>query len=527
MKYTALTIGPIISSLALAQRTKELWAASFFFSFLMEKIIENIPDNDKSAIILPKVDKSKLSVKSAGIFPDRLILQSENGMFQELEQAVEAALKDVFFKFTPPDLIIKCDIFKKAEELKSYLNTHIVEFEYEDKKDKKTGENIDNPIFQANEFLANCELQASYKAKDSEFFLKMLQEIDKSEIYKEVFDKGKNFPSIIEISTKSLKLDQETFKDKEDEEEIWNKISKSEVSDKLKISHKYIAIVQADGDNIGAVIKDVAKDGDKNKITQFSEALSEFSLEAASIIDKYGGTSVYVGGDDLLFFAPLESTENQSIFSLIEELDKEFKTQITDKFPDVKEKPSMSYGISISYYKYPMREALKTAQDLLFSKAKNSPYKNAIAFKVLKHSGQAFEAVLKKPLNKEFTSLLNEDKGLVINSLIYNFDKHKSILKKVLEDSLKERSLDEKTCKEIIHNETQGVFEKTNKLNNFFKNFYNKEEHKKIETEDFINKVRDLLFETYKNSDNDFDKTINQIYAQLRLVKFLNTKNDD
>jgi len=42
----------------------------------------------------------------------------------------------------------------------------------------------------------------------------------------------------------------------------------------------------------------------------------------------------------------------------------------------------------------------------------------------------------------------------------------------------------------------------------------------------FLNNVKKLLFDTYKQT-NDFEKTINQVYAQLRMVKFLNAKSDD
>lgn len=499
MKYTALTIGPIIKSLGLAHKTRELWAASYFFSSLMEKTIKNLNNDDaiilpypqkKSLIAILKIDESQ--IKSAGIFPDRLILESKDGLFDEVKDAVETSIESLKTEFG-----FSCNM----EELKNYISSHIIEFEYVARKLKKEKDNI---IYQTNDFLANCELQANYAAIDSECLSKMFDKIVETHLYKEIFNKNifgtKGFPSILEISTQGLdtddvRIDDDTIED----EQIWEKL-KDLNKDKLKTHHKYIAIVQADGDSIGEIIKQVAvdKEGSK-KIREFSKALSGFSLLAAQEIAKYRGIPVYTGGDDLLFFAPVTNGK-ENIFQLIEKLDVIFEEQVTKKFTKTKPKASMSYGVSVSYYKFPMHEALNTARDLLFNKAKQKP-KNAVAFKVLKHSGQAFETILHKPLDDKFINLLAQDKGLVINSLMYGFDKHKVLL---------EESLNGKT---------------NAKLENFFENFYNKDIHKK--SKDFINDVKELLEKAYTNNEGDFKKTINQVFAQLRIIKFLNAKKDD
>ena len=40
MKYIAITLGPITRTIEMAESTKELWAASYFFSYLAKKIVE-------------------------------------------------------------------------------------------------------------------------------------------------------------------------------------------------------------------------------------------------------------------------------------------------------------------------------------------------------------------------------------------------------------------------------------------------------------------------------------------------------
>ncbi len=502
MKHTAITIGPIIKSLGLAQKTRELWAASYFFSFLMEKIIENLGSH-KDKIIFPYPDKNKLisdlkidtgKIKSAGIFPDRLLLESENGLFDELQHAVDKAIKDMKETFN-----FSCN----TDELKNYLTTHIIEFEYKP-RDLKTDNNEDNIIYQTNDFLANCELQANYTAKDKECFLKMFDRFYKTKFYKDKFS-GNGFPSILEIATTGLNIEKiDLSEDVEDDNEIWKEIKKQN-NNELKTNKKYIAIVQADGDSIGEIIKQVANQG-ADKVKDFSKALSSFSLLAAQEIANYGGEPVYTGGDDLLFFAPVTNKED-NIFKLIERLDEIFKLQITDKFKTSKT-PSMSYGLSISYYKFPMHEALNTARNLLFGEAKKEP-KNAIASKVLQHSGQTFSAVLSKPLKEEFTNLLHKDEGLVINSILHNFTEHKTLLKQ----SLKQDS--------------------NASLDAFFENFYNEDIHKN--SKDFIKEVKELLEATseqlkkLKNeTEDDFlYRVINQVKTQLKLIKFLNNKKDD
>lgn len=185
MKYTALTIGPIVKSLMQAHRTKELWAASYFFSFLMKQITDFLQKDENIIVPYPYIEQIKKDleldtdkIKSAGIYPDRLILQSENGLFDNLQKAVDMAVSQTAHKFSAD-----------ADKLKNYLNTHIVEFEYQ-KRDEKENDNL---VFQANDFLATCELQSNYEHQDSNAFIEMLQNIDKTDLYRSIFGKHTHF----------------------------------------------------------------------------------------------------------------------------------------------------------------------------------------------------------------------------------------------------------------------------------------------------------------------------------------------
>ncbi len=518
MKYTALTIGPIVKSLSIAHKTRELWAASYIFSFFMENIIEEIKKEHKENIILPFPDKDKLigkleikHIKKAGMFSDRLFLQSETGLFDELQDAVNKALEDVAGKLGLSD--------KRASNLKKYLTSYIVEDEYRERSFKNPKEK-DNIIYQFNDFLANCELQTKYSNQDNDCFLRILEGINKTSLYEDIMGSSNTpFPSIIEIATSGLDIPTSVFKnDEEEDAEIWKAILEEEKKEKykvdrkeltkekcklygkLKVSHKYIAIVQADGDNVGKLIKQIYTE-DSSRIFEFTRALSGFALKAAEKISKYGGLPVYAGGDDLLFFAPVTGKSN-NIFGLISELDEVFKQSVINPFNNIslKQKPSMSYGVSISYYKYPLHEALTTARNLLFKEAKKG-LKNAIVFKVLKHSGSCFETTLSKPFDANFEYLLGQKEELLLNSFMYNLDKHKTILESVIADTVK--------------------------LKNYFDNFYNEDIHKSNEAKDFKKSVRILISETYKSNNSDFERTIHSVYSKLKLIKFLNSSNNE
>jgi CRISPR-associated protein Cmr2 len=104
--YIALTIGPIYKTFHNVRKTRELWAASFCFSFIMRKINEHlrskgIASND---FIMPYFDDetlkiifadAKFNLKGYGMFPDRLIFKKEEGGITLLEGAINFAFDEL------------------------------------------------------------------------------------------------------------------------------------------------------------------------------------------------------------------------------------------------------------------------------------------------------------------------------------------------------------------------------------------------------------------------------------------------
>jgi CRISPR-associated protein Cmr2 len=65
----------------------------------------------------------------------------------------------------------------------------------------------------------------------------------------------------------------------------------------------YVAVLQADGDRMGALLSDASTDRQAHQ--RISEALGRLAAQAAGIVAKHGGSCIYSGGDDTLAMLPV------------------------------------------------------------------------------------------------------------------------------------------------------------------------------------------------------------------------------
>jgi len=564
-KYLALTIGPIGKTLSNARKTRELWAASYIFSYLMKEIIREIRENKAYTFIIPNVEgklkeafekakgRSELYKNGAGLFPDRLIVKipdNEEGALERLNIAVEEVLKKLGEKI---EIHINSGYKKEViEYVKSYFQVYQLEV------DIPTN---DNPILTIQPYLDSLELQRNYAVERKNYLEDFFDLVTKSFLIQDGWNEDEySFESIIEVAVKQFepedidkqiesyfegKITLENMnplamvkakrirnqaairtltnykarrkKSKElnklainDENIIISHLSKEYDADSktpFKTAHKYIAIVQADGDNVGNLIKELGNQ-DLNKLEGFSQKLSEFAAEAVGQIAAYGGMPIYAGGDDLLFFAPVINAHSNlqnttHIFDLLKKLDDGFKALFKDF--GISPNPSLSFGLSISYYKFPLYEALKEAQHLLFGVAKNTTGKNAISFKVLKHSGQYFEANMQIPKDsfKKFDDLLDKavkNPGRQLSSIMYRLQENEAILKAIGKD---------KTA-----------------VTNFIGNSFDEDIHKQTEQSMFLKDIACLIPIVYQEN-SDADAANRQLYSMLRTIAFLTSTNSN
>ena len=501
-KYIGLTIGPIYKTLLRAKKTRELWGASYLFSYLMKRIIEGIGGKDKAAIFIsPYVNDPEIfkSGKEVGLFHDRFICQSDQIELDELhEEIISPLVKEV-----AGGMASQLGAAVKETEIDTYLNRYLNIYSCQIESDKSHRE-INEEM---NRLLDGLELRSKFIAeKDADYLMTFLHRVNQSFLIKDAFKETRHsFPSIPEIAArdfehlieKPLKVSKEDPFDTDDTA-IFAHLKKQP---EFRTHHKYIAIVQADGDDLGKAIKGIdpsRPDG----FESFSKALFGFAKEAHEIVKKHGGATIYAGGDDLLFFSPVVY-QGVSVFEVCHLIGGSFLKSMAGAFGREEDIPTLSFGISISYYKFPMNEALGEARNLLFGKAKSFQGKHAIAFRCLKHSGTYYGGVLSR------------------RSEVYSF------FRKMIQTDL-----DEKMVTSVIHTLFNfktiilQIGQDLARLTFFFENQFNEEIHKKPDLKPFFDSAISFIHEVCCTCKYAADEKIDLIFSVLRLKKHLKGEED-
>ena len=409
MKYSAINIGPIISTLGMARKPRELWAASFLFSHLM-KCIYAEAEKVEAVIISPaKPQKDKNKV---GIYPDRIYIKGNADTKAIISEAMWAFYEDLHGKgdrnSNNPDL--------------NYFNVMSATYDETDQDSTAIAE-----LNKRLDILELCNLAADSDTAQT--------------IYKIISKKA--FSSLFQLATGEDKFPIPELK-------VIANAQREEHSDvKAKSHHRYFCIVQADGDNVGKTVSHTGLDN--GKVLEISTKLVQFGSDATKLIEDFGGLPIYAGGDDLLFIAPVIGKDGTHIFKLLDDIEnnafKGVKDVVDvlglkdDKGNEIK--ASLSFGVSISYYKYPLYEALESARNLLFGKAKNIKQKKAVAWSLRKHSGGTFDAAFSlkdEELKNQFEKLIKAttDKDTV-SAIAHKLRQEETLVNIVLESRQPER----------------------------------------------------------------------------------------
>lgn len=451
MKYTAINIGPIIKTLGMARKPRELWAASYLFSYLMKCLIDELPENK---IVSPATNTP--TEVGVGLYPDRVFVEGEINL-----DAIEKALYS----------------FSQATELpmdtvKNYFNVMMTSVDCEE---------VSKAVADLNQKL-NC----------MELFERVTDDKSAQEVWNLLLTKY-NSP-LFKVAFGARIFDIPDLK----------QIARNGEKD-IKYSYSnYVCVVYADGDNMGKIVSR------SNNISDISKALLEFGKTATETIRDYSDYAlpIYAGGDDLLFIVPVCSN-GKNIFDLIDDLD--------EKYEDVKKvadsadlQTSMSYGVAVSYYKYPLYEILYTAQNLLHITAKNVQGKNAVALELRKHSGGTFAV---------------------------QFSKNDEKLKKAFADVVASSSVEESVVSAVSHKirNNEGILKlwlgdaNANERNTyFFRKFMEYDERGTGKDNEYKKKSLNLLNELYKKYEgkqNEQEIVISQLvktmYGMLRTGKFI------
>lgn len=477
MKYLAISIGPIIKTFSMARKSKEYWTASYMFSYLMQCILKVLTKETKLKLVSPFYKDGKVFDKSVGLFPDRAFFEvtDDIDIISLLETAKKQFVKDT--KFTENSEL-------NTKVVDSYFRIMHVFGEY-----NFCGEAISG----LNKALDRIELnQTAWTPNDYDVIFSYLRTANNEcPLYRIAF--GIDYNKIPTL---------ETIAKGEANEEL------SGGEKKINFSYqRYICIVQADGDSMGTIVSSF---DNESELLNFSEQLIDYGQEACKKISAFGGLPIYAGGDDLLFIAPVCGKESKTIFDLIEEIDKEYNNRVKVK---INIKTSMSYGISIIYYKYPLYEAWEIARNMLFGVAKKQVNgKNAIVLNLRKNSGSDFRLAMSKsggeyPLLKSLIDLTPGES--LVSSVAHKVRANEPLLS------------------------TFDRADLSSRLRAFFDKVIDVED-KSINAQSYIGKTREMLDFIMKNyigrkpvkAENGTEKSATQqatelFYSMLRVAKFI------
>lgn len=484
MKYAAINIGPIIGTLSMARKPRELKRASGMFSYLMGCIIDEIAKQGieiiSPAVITEESDKTK------GLYPDRVFVKGkdiDNNLLKSITDSALETFKD------------KTGIGKK------YVNVSYVVLD----------ESSSNTMIKDLNQLLDCT-ELCGRTIDGRIYNKVLQYIQ---------EEKEKIPMLAEIATKELEFkDERKYKEclaelnenaNDDGADFYADIKRGFSSDFYSY-HKYICVVQADGDNMGKIVSAVGADN----VVKVSEALLKYGKEVWNKVKDYGGLPIYAGGDDLLFLAPVRGKDSKSIFGLIDDIDLLYKKEVDDAIGSFRPNglnTTLSYGLSISYYKYPLYEAFGEALSLLFGKAKQQKQKNALAWTLRKHSGSGFKGVVVKDKEDEsIYGLLNEISNIEVEEKQVSAIAHKL---RVNEDLLG-----------ILLNLTASRAER---IAQFYKKTMEESEQDKYKqlTRELLCKMFDEANSNVENSEEkEVGSILENMYSMLRTIKFIKGEGD-
>lgn len=544
--YTAITIGPIGKTLAKARSVKSFWTASYLFSWIMRKLLEKLPKENFEILSPYRAGKDVLGEisKKVGLFPDRLFAkgelkegeEDEDGLKKIKEKIFGGLAREFISTFQREEKDIEQKIAKESdpkrkrelEEIKSrYSNAALKGEEYISEYLENylsisciTVElNSDcNILEQLNKYLDTQELFNKASSHTDEDYMELFIEAPNNPFLK-AYSQERAFPSTSEIAVSGW--EQNPPKDENGEVE-YSELKSSKEG--FRNCYKYLAVIKADGDGFGKYIKklkvneekEIKENGEKeNKLTRFTKSFFEFSVEVANeLIQKTKAIPVYIGGDDLFLFAPvLEGNVEKDVFNLIKEIDDLFIQK------EIGEGLSMSYGVSIFYYKSPMSEAIDIADSMLRKakeeKEEKEKKKDTVAISIQKHSGQKIEFLL--PC-KHSTDKCKQETGLYkkATELIRAFKEDDSMLNSLIywiEDMYETIFTDEVT----LYQE---------RINAVFDNFFDEEIHK--ENEVFFDLLKKFIHSMHHSEDTprklkDKKKLLHGI---LRYCQFVTAKKE-
>lgn len=545
--YIGITIGPIFETMNLVSSPAALWTSSYMFSSVTKKLCEVLVSVYKvraEDIISPYFDNEYTFSRKdgVGLYHDRVIFVKPDSFnidnIRKIKETVVDSLVNTFFG----DIQINGTIYSvDKEKVTTYLSEYIMiaaaEFSAEEKE---------NISLKCGKIMDSLELAKNFVADESQNYIldRFTGKSENEGLANEKAEvKGKN-DLIKKVVSEKLNQSEWQLLDKYGQIKDLPSIAKCDNTGKKY--NNYCVLFRADGDNIGEIIGGLAdrKDEKTGKVTSAEERTREFSktcmkycMEAADLVKKYGGVTIYSGGDDLLAILPckgqiksnesesycdgtfigfaenLKTCFNENFRTYIDEI-KEFNKK-TENSEERKRVPSLSTGAFVFYKKFPLYEAVEKSIGVLFDVAKTK--KNCLAIRLQKHAGQSVELLIP-----------NEKLGKIkeLENAVFKKDGNKA------DDALLS-AMHKITLFSSLLEAADLTEDKEKSVKNIFKNMFDAASHK---DNDFVHKTLPDKYNELCDSNGISsplkidDKKISKpeiFSALLRLMKFFTEKGED
>ena len=513
MKYVGITIGPIFKTIGEAISPAGLWFGSYFFSTVTKTLCEKLIEIPNVKIFSPSYDSnSNQNPQEDGIgrYHDRILFSVDGNTVTEekLQKIISAVKKEMAKKF---------GTFKTDKEIMLFIDNYLrIDFVFFDEKTmngiiekrEKEGEDGNNIAIILNDALDALELMAAGKGRtDKNLFAPFFAgKKDNRNCYikgSELFTDTKlNSQLVIKHPDRDsdLKSIEDIALSRKKEESSSEEALDGEVA---PIRSEYYAVVNSDGDKVGTLLKALCRDVDiseqSDRINSFSGACLDYAGKAAKLVGDYGGMTIYAGGDDLLFIAPVHS-----LFALCQKLNILFIDTLSKSIKELKEevKISLSFGIAIQYVKYPLYEALERARVQLY-KAKESCGKrpngseisggNRLGIELVKHSGKTVQLMVENDKLEMIDNLINyraTTNDQALESVLYNLQDTEIVFKLLFEKT------------------AQNAFNLKEYKTRFLNNFNNPNQ---LDYHDYLGNIAKFFYNNYLKEYKDKPETKKKI----------------
>lgn len=516
-----ITIGPIGDLLLSVTKPAGLWGGSYLFSWIARSLCESLLAQGVpyEAFLSPYFETEedgktiKQPLPGIGLFPDRILFKAQSGDMERVKSAFEEVRKAIANELTAQDIPVTAGYPSHKQFVQQFFQLYAVQVPMQ----------VDEPpIGKISPFLNAYEMQHPFcqNAYNPLFALLDNNRLKDSFLMRDC-DK-RHCPVLMPVEKSKNEYKVRDLLNIARASNLPEHAAKSSAMKK----YSYFAIVYADGDHMGNLFSHLTE---KEDIISLSKACQQFGVKASGQIEAFGGVPVYAGGDDLLFLSPVENVcppgvsaelmpdhnGKATVFNLLASLKAAFNQTVRRHAGTIHykadEQPSLSFGMLLLYNKYPLYEALKQAYDLL-EEVKHTPGKNAVKVRLLKHSGQVVECLLRT--DEEADALGKQVRGMFHTTAVTEAPMPSPAILEAAaaqatdrspasepdsEQFLKSVSSQMTMCKELFALALKQQHEQPGMLQNVFDNTFDSGVHKQTANETYIADIQALTEELYRH----------------------------